>query len=295
SINELFIGVGYTSGPAIGGILYRVGGFHLPFTITGSILLAMIIPVFFLLPPEESFHNTSKNGNVRAKEDEEIGSLIQTLKVPGIFVISICIVSCGTILAFFDPTLTPYLLKIDPGITSEQIGLVFFMTSFLYVVGTPIVGAICDKKISGRHLMIIGHFTTALSYFLLGPSPLFQNFLKGSVLLVEISMCFIGFCAAFFCVPLLSDMQKSGKKSGLPQTIATDTLISGIFNGCFGIGCSIGPLLGSTLVDLWGFEWTATIMALIITVEGLVLFFFTIWEKKYYSKMQGYTKIAEEA
>ena len=64
SWSETAFGVGYSTGPAIGGFLYDAGGFHLPFMVIGvaNILFAIII---ILALPSKEFNTciTTKEGN----------------------------------------------------------------------------------------------------------------------------------------------------------------------------------------------------------------------------------------
>ena len=64
SWSETAFGVGYSVGPAIGGLLYDAGGFHLPFVAVGlaNILFVMII---ILALPSKEFHTCiiTKDGN----------------------------------------------------------------------------------------------------------------------------------------------------------------------------------------------------------------------------------------
>ena len=50
SWTEMAFGLGYSIGPAIGGALYDLGGFKLPFITVGSIALVMAIALIFLIP-----------------------------------------------------------------------------------------------------------------------------------------------------------------------------------------------------------------------------------------------------
>ena len=50
SWTKMAFGLGYSLGPAIGGALYEVGGFKLPFITVGSIALVMAITLIFLIP-----------------------------------------------------------------------------------------------------------------------------------------------------------------------------------------------------------------------------------------------------
>ena len=64
SWSETAYGVGYSTGPVIGGFLYDAGGFHLPFVVIGvaNILFAIIMK---LALPSEEFNTciTTKEGN----------------------------------------------------------------------------------------------------------------------------------------------------------------------------------------------------------------------------------------
>ena len=72
---ETAIGVGYSAGPAIGGFLYDIRGFHLPFLVIGmsNILFAIIIGM--ALPREDSnIYSTDK-------DDKSSGSNTPIIKI----------------------------------------------------------------------------------------------------------------------------------------------------------------------------------------------------------------------
>lgn len=48
---ELGGGFGFAVGPVIGGLLYQLGGFRLPFLIVGSLVLLFVIPCIILVRP----------------------------------------------------------------------------------------------------------------------------------------------------------------------------------------------------------------------------------------------------
>ena len=57
-------GVGYSTGPAIGGFLYDVGGFHLPFVAMGLANFLFAIIMILALPSKElNTCITTKEGN----------------------------------------------------------------------------------------------------------------------------------------------------------------------------------------------------------------------------------------
>ena len=58
AIAEACFGVGTTIGPSLGGLLFEVGGFPLPFWVTGGILLMITLAsCFFLEKPQDQEHN----------------------------------------------------------------------------------------------------------------------------------------------------------------------------------------------------------------------------------------------
>ena len=54
SWSETALGVGYSIGPALGGFLYDVRGFHLPFISIGVFDVVFAIIMLLALPQEES-------------------------------------------------------------------------------------------------------------------------------------------------------------------------------------------------------------------------------------------------
>ena len=52
-ILEIFSGLGFAAGPPIGGALYSLGGFQLPFTVLGSLLIIAGLLSIPLIPPQD--------------------------------------------------------------------------------------------------------------------------------------------------------------------------------------------------------------------------------------------------
>jgi len=48
-LTQTFTGLGMLSGPIFGSVLYEIGGFKLPFLITGTFLFLLIFPIFYFL------------------------------------------------------------------------------------------------------------------------------------------------------------------------------------------------------------------------------------------------------
>ena len=50
SWTEMAFGLGYSLGPAVGGVFYDLGGFKLPFIVVGFIALMVAFALIFLMP-----------------------------------------------------------------------------------------------------------------------------------------------------------------------------------------------------------------------------------------------------
>ena len=46
---QTFTGLGMLSGPILGSLLYNLGGFKLPFFVTGGLLFSLLIPVYYYI------------------------------------------------------------------------------------------------------------------------------------------------------------------------------------------------------------------------------------------------------
>ncbi|XP_065652269.1 MFS-type transporter SLC18B1 isoform X3 [Hydra vulgaris] len=275
---ELFSGLGFMAGPAIGGFLYQYGAFKLPFLVTGSMVLAVVGAVLWVLPPERAYHDESYD---KEKEKKiETGSLLRTISVPGIFVMAITCIFGSMVLGFLDPTITLHITSLNKNISPQQIGLIFLLPAGFYALSAPLVGYLTDKRFKARHVIVSGAFFVGIAYVLLGPSPLLWSFIPRKLYVVLIALGGLGLGISGFLVPVLSDMHQAGSKAGLSETMGTKTVISGIFNSCFSIGSVIGPTFGGFLTENFSFEWASTIFGFLLLVLGFFLLLFTVFDSR---------------
>lgn len=75
---ETFFGIGLIVGPTVGGALYQVGGYSLPFVALGSLLIGTAILTHFVLPQKYDEKQQEDNGQERKK------GMLDLLKVPSI-------------------------------------------------------------------------------------------------------------------------------------------------------------------------------------------------------------------
>ncbi|PFX25686.1 MFS-type transporter SLC18B1 [Stylophora pistillata] len=165
---ETCAGAGFSFGPVVGGLLYTVGGFKLPFFVTGGTMIA-VIPILALALGKAS-----------------------------------CFVVCGVAFSCLEPILGPHLKQM--GQNPSQIGLAFLWWAGTYTLLAPIVGFIGDKTKCYRSLMIMGFIGFFIGSLLVGPAP-FLSFLPAKTIwLVTVAMFTNGILGGFAFVPIISDL-----------------------------------------------------------------------------------------
>ena len=99
AILETFFGLGMILGPFIGGLLYEIGGFILPFVTLGGVLVAATLFVVIVLPRARDAQ----------QDNHEKPSMITALKVPSIIMACYSVACAAASLGFLQATLEPHL------------------------------------------------------------------------------------------------------------------------------------------------------------------------------------------
>ncbi|PSN30862.1 hypothetical protein C0J52_20666 [Blattella germanica] len=221
-ILETFVGLGMSIGPALGGVLYSVGGFGLPFYTLG-ILMVVIVPVnFCLLPPGDA-----------CNMEKKIGSLLELIQIPSVIMISLVIVVVSNTWGFLDPTLEPHLREFK--MTPEQIGLIFLLFSALYGVFSPIWGWLADRCNNHWSMMVTGLLICTVGLLLLGPSPLLP-FLKNEIWLNLVALSILGIAVALTLMPTFQAVLESAIDGGCSDELSTYSLVAGIWSCMYSLG-----------------------------------------------------------
>uniref|UniRef100_A0A0K0FIE8 MFS-type transporter SLC18B1 (inferred by orthology to a human protein) n=1 Tax=Strongyloides venezuelensis TaxID=75913 RepID=A0A0K0FIE8_STRVS len=258
---ETFVGLGFTLGPFIGGLLYDAGGYYLPFTILGVILLICGILSIFLIKVD--------------KEDSFIRIhytfYYKLLKIPAVWIIMGSAISAGIVFQYHDVTL-PEILK-EFNLTSSQIGSFFLLMGVPYAILTPLYGFILDKYGGGSYFIISGSILSVVSFYCFGPAP-FIPFKRNLATLIIMSI-FEGISVGGLYIPCFSKSLKTLiKENDFPENLETSSLVSGIFGMCYSIGAVIGPSGGSFLVDQLDYEWSTFIYGTGMLIYLFIFIFF---------------------
>ncbi|XP_070568935.1 MFS-type transporter SLC18B1-like [Ptychodera flava] len=261
-ILEIFCGLGYMIGPPLGGYLYQVGGYTLPFIVLGSCTIAVALGNFFILPQQTE---DSKPGS---------GSVLQLLSIPSILVTSACVLISSMALGFLNPTFAKHLQQFN--LSSTMVGVMFLIISATYAVSAFFNGIITDKLNIAKLLMIIGNIGCGAAYLYIGPSPLLYT--KSQLWIVIFSVTVLGISLGCSVVPAFNDLFITARWYGMPDNMGTQGVVSGVYNGLFSLGNFIGPTAGGALSEAVGFDWASTVFAILYLLVALLLAVFCLWE-----------------
>ncbi|XP_075983718.1 uncharacterized protein LOC142981589 [Anticarsia gemmatalis] len=267
-ILETFIGLGMSVGPAIGGLLYSIGGFGLPFYTLGVIMVLTVPINFFLLTDCEEYVSGSKTA-----------SIFGLLKIPSIIITGLVIVIVSNTWAFLDPTLEPHLRQF--GLSTEQIGLIFLLFSSLYGIFSPIWGWVADRVHNHWCMMVWGLFLSTAGLLLLGPCPFIPG-LPRDLWLDLVALSILGISVALTLLPTFQGVLTSSiYEGGCPEALATYSAVAGVWSCCYSLGEVLGPALGGALTEQYGFPLCATLCAAAcFTMAVVTLTFFCVRESR---------------
>ncbi|KAJ8910903.1 hypothetical protein NQ315_003956 [Exocentrus adspersus] len=155
---ETFFGFGLIVGPTVGGALYQVGNYTLPFAVMGSALFMAAILTALVFPKHED------------GTDKEAGpSVLKVLKIPGVLLAAFSIVVTSMSIGFLQATLEPHLRQFY--LTPVVLGLMFVINGGVYAVTAPGFGWICDRFCNPKIITVVGTILVALGFTLIGPAP----------------------------------------------------------------------------------------------------------------------------
>ncbi|XP_021345597.1 MFS-type transporter SLC18B1-like isoform X2 [Mizuhopecten yessoensis] len=225
-LGEVFVGLGFMCGPAIGGVLYGVGGFLLPFTVIGGIIFLTTILNYWIVPTDEFVHHVSSSGGV---------SLFLMIKSYKTVVNCLTITVAAIIWSILDPTLEPHLEEFN--LSSELIGLLFLLMAAVYAIASPIWGWISDRVKDSRIILVFGCLMSTGGMLLLGPSTLL-GFEKdyNELWLNIVSLVIIGVADSAAIIPTFDLLFKIAEERGFENNISTYSIIAGLWGSMYALG-----------------------------------------------------------
>ena len=259
AVVETFFGVGTMLGPTVGGVFFDIGGFFLPFAVTGVMSVLVSLASFCFL----------KEIQTEEREEEREASVTwwQILSAPGMLVCVAGMLVAGSGWSWYLASLEPFLKQMY-GISASKTGLVFMTFGASYSLFSLVVGFLTDKGLHGLNAIIIGNFLIFLGFLFIGPVPPLRSL--GSLELTTVSLGVQGLGSAFTYVGSLVLMMRAALGAGLPDKEQTRAMVSGLWVISDCAGGYLGSSLGSLAYDTWGLE-TGTMMEGGVILASVVL------------------------
>ena len=255
-ICEISTGLGYMIGPPLGGLLFTVGGFAMPFIILGMMVAPAAALLYTYMPPDA--WRLSKG------EDKADVSMRTLLRSPQVMVIAVAAMLANSDYAFMEPTLGEHAAASGLASTPDAIGMLFSVAMTSYTLSCPIIGVLAKRENMGpRPVIVIGLLLQILGFILIGPSPLLRLEGHASMSLMVVSLLCFGVGEAMSMTPVMDDMMHSCGEYAEESVNALSSLMASAFS----LGQMAGPLIGSSLTQRMGFGWACTLMAVCLVLH----------------------------
>lgn len=267
---ETFFGLGLIVGPTVGGALYEVGGYTLPFVVLGVLLLGAAIMTCCLLP--------SVGTDASAEANNSSGQFLAALKLPSILLACFAIMSASISIGFLQATLEPHLRPLE--LSPLKMGLMFVLNGSTYALTAPFWGWLCDRHFTPRVITALGGVVVVASFVFVGPMP-FLN-LNTTLGLCIGALIFHGVGFGAELVSTFAGAHRDVVENGFPDDLSTYGLVSGIWTSTFALGCFIGPSAGGVLMDAIGFRWATVFVAALHVIVALSSGFYHCWQSHHH-------------
>ncbi|XP_077990380.1 MFS-type transporter SLC18B1-like [Glandiceps talaboti] len=254
-VSQIFAGVGLITGPTVGGVLYAVYGFTLPFIVLGGVLLLSVLFAMCLIPKFEGEHLMER------------GRMCPLLLMVGILLGMLLRTVTAIEITFLDSTMELALLSLDID-SAAIIGMLFLLAGIGYGISAPIWGLVGDKWDIYKELNLLGLGIGAFGYLLIGPSPLLE--FDSTIGIMASGLTLMGFGVGAI-ITIIPDMVNTAIEKGHEDNLALYGMVSGLYYCSYNLGMFIGPIMGSALFQEYGFPWSCSIVAAVV-VGSFVLY-----------------------
>lgn len=232
--------IGTLIGPTVGGWLYQLGGYEIPFlAATGLAILDGVLRIFLI---QDVPHETS----------ERAVSSLQLLKNRRLLIIVGVVIIGASIPCVLEPTL-PLRLQNGMKLSSGMTGLLFAIPTLAYAISAPVIGSL-SQRIGRYKAMSLGMIVAAACFPFIA--------LSNSLWLVAIVLVFLGIGMGTAITPCLPEFAEISETSGASSFGASFS----IYNTAYSIGMMIGPTVGGILTNYLGIIWCYSVVAIVIFV-----------------------------
>ena len=270
AVSEIFIGLGYMTGPPLGGILFDTFGFTVMYYGTGIIAFVLVLVSVLVLLPYALSRETL--------EDEGQEDYLLAVRILGqfdLFFLFVLVLVTATSLNYFIPVLGPFMSEkyhMDPAV----VGFIFLAGNAVYVLMAPPIGYATSKIHYLTPFVVIGLVIQSIGTLLVPPSDFVVDFLNrttngtGTINIVLVSpyvgMALVGFGYLLSYLPLLTELMNRADRQ-FPATTNVSTTTAAMFVSVYYLGEGCGPLVAGIVAQ------HSTLDVVVVYISGVIVFF----------------------
>ncbi|XP_036361714.1 MFS-type transporter SLC18B1-like [Octopus sinensis] len=266
-------GLGYSTSPLFGGILYDLGGFNLPYLIYGA-LLAICLPCDIYLLRRSSNKKEERSSVSRFTYSWEIFNNVLLLVVL-------------TLPYAFQEVFLWYHLK-DFSFSQTEIGVMYLLLSISYSLASLLNARIVYKISDSKSLLIVSNIILVSALLLCGPSP-FLGIEHKYIWLDVVAILLFGYFYNLSSVIIYRLICKYVCGDKTEQTLHESSTISSTFNTSVYFGQLTGFIVAGPILDIFGYRWSLTHIAFLVLLTTLILTYQIL--SKYLPKIEDFRKL----
>ncbi len=244
---RLAINLGFTAGPAVGGLIITSIGYHGLFWVDGITCILAVILLIKVLNPKKA----------RVLDEVKVENPVSVYKDKAFWVFFVSMFLFGFVFLQYFSTMPLYYRDVYH-LTEFEIGLLFGLNGFIiFALEMPLINWLENTKYSKAFLMLVGLLLTALSFLIL-----ILGFWVG-ILIIAMLLMTIGEMIAFpFSNAFVVERAKKGNQG---EYMA-------FYSIAFSVAHIFGHNTGMQLVDNIGFDNTWTVITGLSFIGVLCLF-----------------------
>ena len=157
---------------------------------------------------------------------------------------------------------------VDYELSQTYVGCVFAIQPGVYMIGTLIVPYVVPKWVEVRVTLMTSAFCLGFFFLLAGPV-----FVEKNLFVMCLGLFISGNFLAPLIIPNMTEMMYVTNKNWPSCDFKlANSKLSGILNCCYGAGGAIGPLMGASLYEQFGFHVQCDVTAISVMSFALVYF-----------------------
>jgi len=265
SCMETTYGLGNMTGSFLGGLLFNIGGFLLPFLVCGILLVIFGIGSGSLISllsrqsesEEAEEGELDENANLpdkKAQPNIKFRSLIQK---PSVLLTCFIVLLTGMSTLWYEPTLEPHLSS-QYNLNPFQASLFLIVDGTMYAFFSPVWGLLLDRKfVNNRVILLLGCLIISASFLLLGPVCFPIN---PSLYQIGISLAIHGIGQAANFIGTLTLLCSEIEKGALVDPEQSQAMATSMWITFECIGSFLGSFLGGLSYEHMGWRMSSTLI-----------------------------------